>query len=159
MSDTEGLEPLLRVLVAVDGSGPSMRASRFVTENLARFSEVLAINVSPIPVPYHPVVGWGIVRPWAATADVAQTAEVIESRSEQLRSEGDRVIDDAPIEPDERIVEIGDSTERVLEAARDHHVGVIVLGASDGGPLHRLLHGSTTSELLRTHEFPVLVVP
>jgi nucleotide-binding universal stress UspA family protein len=149
----------LRVLVALDGSDGAERAADFVAIHLAPSAQVLAINVAPVPVPYAPSIGWGLVRPWSATAGMAVTAEEIDRRSDELRTAGRQAVAASPVDPDEVIIELGDPSDRILSAARHHGVGLIVVGASRDGLLSRVLHGSTSSELLRTHEFPVLVVP
>jgi len=47
----------------------------------------------------------------------------------------------------------------LAEAAREHRAHLVVAGAHAGGPLSRVLLGSTAERLLQTSPVPVLVVP
>jgi nucleotide-binding universal stress UspA family protein len=57
------------------------------------------------------------------------------------------------------IVLVGDPAEQVLEHARDSNADVIVMGTQGLGGAKRLVFGSTTDQVLRGSDIPVLAVP
>lgn len=56
-------------------------------------------------------------------------------------------------------VTLGDPSAAVLEAARTLQAGLIVMGPHGLGGFRALFLGSTTAQVLRATEWPVLVVP
>ena len=53
----------------------------------------------------------------------------------------------------------GLGSERILDAARDIHADMIVMGATGTSKLSRLLIGSTTAAVIRDADCPVLCIP
>ena len=53
----------------------------------------------------------------------------------------------------------GDPSEVILQTARRQEAGLIVMGTHGLGGLRKLLLGSTTEQVLRRTEWPVLAVP
>ncbi len=56
-------------------------------------------------------------------------------------------------------VTVGDTSEAILQAARRLKAGLIVMGTHGLGGFRKLLLGSTTEQVLRRTEWPVLAVP
>jgi nucleotide-binding universal stress UspA family protein len=56
-------------------------------------------------------------------------------------------------------VTVGDPAEAILQAGRRLNTGLIVMGTHGLGGLRKLLLGSTTEQVLRRTEWPVLAVP
>jgi nucleotide-binding universal stress UspA family protein len=56
-------------------------------------------------------------------------------------------------------VTTGRPADEILLAGRRHHAGLIVMGTHGLGGLRKLLLGSTTEQVLRRTEWPVLTVP
>ena len=69
-------------------------------------------------------------------------------------SEGGRQPSPARIE-----VTVGDPSEAIVQTARRLNTGLIVMGTHGLGGFRKLLLGSTTEQILRTTEWPVLAVP
>ena len=57
------------------------------------------------------------------------------------------------------VVTVGDTSEAILQTARNLTAGLIVMGTHGLGGLRKLLLGSTTEQVLRRTEWPVLAVP
>jgi hypothetical protein len=56
-------------------------------------------------------------------------------------------------------VKVGSSSEVILETGRRRNAGLIVMGTHGRGGFRKLLLGSTTEQVLRRTEWPVLAVP
>ena len=56
-------------------------------------------------------------------------------------------------------VKVGKPSEVILETARERNAGLIVMGTHGRGGFRKLLLGSTTEQVLRRTEWPVLAVP
>ena len=56
-------------------------------------------------------------------------------------------------------VKVGNPSEVILETARGRNAGLIVMGTHGLGGFRKLLLGSTTEQVLRRTEWPVLAVP
>jgi nucleotide-binding universal stress UspA family protein len=56
-------------------------------------------------------------------------------------------------------VTVGDTSEAILQTARRLKAGLIVMGTHGLGGFRKLLLGSTTEQILRRTEWPVLAVP
>jgi nucleotide-binding universal stress UspA family protein len=56
------------------------------------------------------------------------------------------------------VVEFGNIKEEIVEAVRDHHADVIIMGTHGRGLLRRLIIGSVTEGILRDSAIPVLTV-
>lgn len=53
----------------------------------------------------------------------------------------------------------GSLAEKIVQEARDHHAGLIVVGTHGHGAFYNLLVGSVTASLLKHAPCPVMVVP
>ncbi len=130
-----------KILCAVDFSENSVRALQW-TEYLAHQfdSKVVLLHVMD---PY-PVTG-------AAPLDHLSDQEVIKSQFAEFTS-GLKI-------PHERIVSTGDASYKILALGSDLDASVIVLGTRGlTGATHKLL-GSTTENVVRRAEIPVLTIP
>lgn len=56
-------------------------------------------------------------------------------------------------------VAVGDPSDAILQAARREQPGLIVMGTHGLGGLRKFFLGSTTQQVLRRTEWPVLVLP
>ncbi len=139
-----------RVLVALDGSGPSEQVLPWVRGlALGDDATVVLLHVCPEP---KVVVAAGRVMSFvdeeearlrqAATGYLSQVAE-------GLLSTGLNV---------ETIVRFGEASETILDAAREVNADLVALATHGRSGLGRLLHGSVATWILRHTEVPVLVM-
>jgi len=85
-----------------------------------------------------------------------QTEALRQRLSQQVRDVG---IDKLPgFQPDQAILAFGASNREIVELARRVKADLIVVGASEGGALHRAFLGSTADRVIRKAPCPVLVV-
>ncbi|MCB9620739.1 MAG: universal stress protein [Sandaracinus sp.] len=147
--DVEPLEkalglPAMDVLVAVDlaeGGRVALEAARAIGGPESRYVlvHVLQDPFAPADAP----LDWARVREeWERTVLA------------RLREEGVALGSRVEVE-----VRPGSPATALAEAAQAHGVQLVVAGAHAGGPLSRVLLGSTAERLLQTSPVPVLVVP
>jgi nucleotide-binding universal stress UspA family protein len=166
---------MVRVLVAVDESEASVRAAE-VAYRLFGDAEYLAINVAdpgvdPARTPWWGA-GWGVGPPYTygmvwpyhvgAPADAALAPESdrspdrrpIDEAEDDARSVADRTgLPDA-----EPIGAVGQPADAILDAAEQHGVDVVVVGARQRGWFDRLFDPSVSGDVVKRAEVPVLVV-
>lgn len=155
-----GLEqgPPRSVLVAVDGSGPSLRAvswARFIGD---RFSaSVTALYVDhPLMHHYATLPAVGVVPATPDGEDPAARARWEEGRKAWLREQ----IGSAGLDPDGVGLEIavGRPAEEILAARERLSADLIVIGSRGADALGRAILGSVAGAVVRNAPCPVLVV-
>ena len=145
---------MLRVLVAVDGSGHSARVVKEVLrlkDEIKGGLDVLLVNVQP-QVPIGEVLLEG--RPSG-----------LERLEQPLRERGAAVL--APILAELRAsrvevraeVELGDPATAIERLAGKFHCELIVMGARGLGAVAALFMGSVATKVLHLARVPVLLVP
>jgi nucleotide-binding universal stress UspA family protein len=150
-----------KVLVALDEGEPSHRAADFVNRFFSGADvEVLAINVARAPTPFFPpTVGYGVMYPWGYEVPLAgepeERTQVLEARQHVAAS----LASETGLGDAEPIGGVGDPAEAIRQAADEHDVDLIVVGATDRGVLDRLFNPSVSHELTHHPTRPVLVVP
>ncbi|HKE74277.1 MAG TPA: universal stress protein [Acidimicrobiales bacterium] len=144
----EGREPTGRVVVGVDGSGPSASALRWaLAYAAARAGTVEAVHAWELPLIYGPAVAYDI--------------EAVERAAHRLV---DAAVADATAgRPDLAGVAVtptvlaGGPASSLLESAKD--ADAIVVGRRGLGGFGRLLLGSVSEHVVRHAETTVVVVP
>lgn len=132
----------MRVLVAVDGSFPSMYAVQRLAERHwadAAAVRVRVLHVVPIPVvPVQDAFGLGLVGvPPEPSPELRQHAEQLVHRAaEVLRGQGLRV---------EPVVRQGDPRDTIVDEAQRWGADLVVLGTHGHTGLKRLLLGSVAA--------------
>ena len=133
-----------KILVAVDGSGPSLHAARTALELARGFGEVtLAHVVAPVFVP--PEVPYGI-SPWTEEA-VRAGEKLLEDTAKELGSPGLK-----------RVNLTGSPAEQLADFASNEHFDLLVVGSKGRNAVSRVLIGSITDRLVHISKIPVLVV-
>jgi nucleotide-binding universal stress UspA family protein len=122
----------MRLLLAIDGSGPSLLATRFV-RRLHRDARELSIVVVHV-----------------------STAEDGEARA-RATSEACAILDEEGVPYDLEVV-TGDPVEMIVERAQELDCDFIVVGARGLGALREALLGSVSSGLLKKATVPVTIV-
>lgn len=133
-----------KILLAVDGSEPSRRAVPVAGDLARRYGgEVLVLHVRE-----HEVT-WGadvdVETPEEATDLVDEVVRTLKDLGASARSEVVR----APL---------GQTPRVILDMAREHGAGLIVMGTRGLSDWGRLLMGSVAHKVLHLAECPVLVV-
>jgi nucleotide-binding universal stress UspA family protein len=122
----------MRLLLAVDGSGPSLLAARFARRLYrdAREMSIVMVHVAPAEDPD------------------AQSRATVEASA---------ILDEEDV-PYELEVVLGDPVEKIVERAQEQDCDFIVVGARGLGALREAMLGSVSSGLLKNATVPVTIV-
>ena len=145
----------MRVVVATDGSEPSIEAARRAAA-LWPADDVEFVVVSVIlPLDDPNAAAGGFAGPTQTLEEARDEhrADVVEA--DATLAETAQAIGARPIE--QRLVE-GDPAIRVVELAEELAADVVVVGSHGKGLAKRLLLGSTSEQIVREAPCPVLVV-
>jgi len=144
----EGYQPQ-RVLAALAGKDPN-EFNVIVPSDFSRASEAaLDFAVELAERMPHRLVLVHALRP-----DKASNREVAARRERLSASVPEHLVSRSACE-----VRVGRPAPAILEAAREHEALFVLVAGHGSGPLHRMVFGSTTLDLLRTSECPVLFLP
>ena len=142
---------MTKVLVAFDESPVSRRAAQVAGRLFAGpDTEFLAISVAEVPTAWGDPFGGVYALPQSFWEDLP--AEGLSERDVAAEADAsglDRV---------EPLVEVGMPVDRIVAAAEEHDVDVIVVGAHDKGFLRRLVDPSVSGGVIHRAHRPVLVV-
>ena len=133
-----------RILVCYDGSAESERA-------LARAAEIASAAASEVTVvsvaePLYPIHRYG---GYADPAEAELHRRLLDDATRTLARGG---ITAATLEP------IGHTADAIVDAARETHADLIVVGARHRGMVERLVFGSVSGQLVVEAPCDVLVV-
>ncbi len=123
----------MRLLLAVDGSGPSLLAARFV-RRLHRHSREMSVIVLHVETPQ---------------SDEASRAKATTDACE--------ILDEDDVDYELELVS-GDPAALIVERAREHDCDFIVMGARGVGALREAMLGSVSSKVLQNATVPVTIV-
>ena len=145
-----------RILAAVDGSAPSIRAVVFAADLASKYSaELILLTVgrdlsveltSELETYFRqehidaPLSGWRSAHAESVLADARLEAEAKGTKQISTRSS------------------IGDAAEEIIGAAKDERADLIVMGSRGYGRLAGLLLGSVAQKVLAHASCPVLIV-
>jgi len=137
-----------RILVAIDGSEPSLKAARMAADVALRFGAKLTL-VHVVPKLVLPPDVYGLT-----------IAEV----EKEHRAYADRLLEKAIADLAEPGIEIstsvlyGSPAEAIAEEGAASDVGLVVVGSRGHGAVARVFLGSTSDRLVHISSKPVLVV-
>ncbi|MCW4036599.1 MAG: universal stress protein [Candidatus Bathyarchaeota archaeon] len=140
-----------RILVAIDGSEPSLKALEQAVElALLLGSEIAIVSVvSEMRLPFSAEYGL-----WAMESHEELRRKVLESLNSAIL----KIKTDHPeLKADARMEE-GRPAKRITELAENEGFDLIVIGRRGAGLVDRLIMGSVSSEVVRISTKPVLVV-
>jgi nucleotide-binding universal stress UspA family protein len=151
---TGARSPLTRITIAIDGSADSRAAARFVASWPLPATATIRLLGVVEPMQYPP-----------APLEM-QAPAVFEALEEDLRQResamGDTLADVANALPTpartEISVVVGSPAERIVMAANEPDVDLVVVGARGLGAVKRLVLGSVSERVLHHATCPVLVV-
>jgi nucleotide-binding universal stress UspA family protein len=146
------------LLLATDGSEPSLAAARLVHDllNPAALARITVLAVVP-PLKTVPFYGVGTLfgggalsqRSWdEVTATAERTAQDAVRRTVAGLS--------TPV-PAETIVRHGSPADEIVRCAVERGAGIIVMGSRGWGEMHAVLLGSVSERVLHTAHCPVLI--
>jgi len=149
----EGEERDMRILLAIDGSPSSDRAAQLVgTTSWPDGSAIRVVHVAaPEAESYLSMPGVVVS---AETIDRIATSS--RQRNDELLSSGAAGLSGPGRAVDTMLLE-GRPASAIVDAARDFHADVIVLGSHGRGTLGTALLGSVSSEVVEYATTPVLV--
>lgn len=157
------------ILVAVDASEASRRASRFVNRFFGDLDvAITAVNVGKAPLAWGPEpLSPGLAYPWpaagslwppVATPTVPTTADAAAVDASTV-DDAERVLESSGLHADDRVVEAGgDVAETLCRIADERDVDVIVVGSRQKAFLERLISPSVSTDLAKAAPRPVLIV-
>ncbi len=137
-----------RILVAIDGSEPSLKASRMAADVALRFGAKLTL-VHVVPKLLLPPDVYGLT-----------IAEV----EKEHRAYADRILERAVAALEEPGLDVstavlyGSPAEAIAETGAASDVGMIVVGSRGHGAVARMFLGSVSDRLVHISPKPVLVV-
>jgi nucleotide-binding universal stress UspA family protein len=137
-----------RILVAVDGSEPSLKAVRMAAETAARFNAKLTL-VHVVPKLLLPPDVYGLTIAAVEKEHRAYAEQIIE----QARAEAER----PGVEVSSTVL-FGSPAESIAEEAAAPDVGLVAVGSSGHGAVARVFLGSVSDRLVHISPKPVLVV-
>lgn len=136
-----------RILVAVDGTDPSLRALKLASKLAHQFeSEMALVHVIPGPVSVTPEFAM-------AQPDFAETHR---AAGEELLKESAASMGLTTIP--QTFLREGAASQEIIAAAHEWKADLIVLGTHGRGPVAHALLGSTAEHVVRYAHIPVLTV-
>jgi nucleotide-binding universal stress UspA family protein len=150
------------ILIAADDSEESVDAARVAHALFGDDAEYLVIHVGASIS--NEVMAWGyaypVTMPMVAYPPpaLAEPAPGEPTPVEEAEDRAEALAHAASLESAEAVGDVGDTSEAILNAAREHGADVIVVGSHERGWFSRLLSGSVSQDVIRRSDIPVLVV-
>ncbi len=147
------------LLLATDGSEPSLQAARLVRDllnpaALARVT-VLAVVAPLETLPFYDTYNGGGGNMLSQETWDGVTAAAERTAEDALRRTVAELHTTAPVET---VVRRGSPADEIVRWATEGGVGLIVMGSRGGGEMHAVLLGSVSERVLHAAPCPVLIV-
>jgi nucleotide-binding universal stress UspA family protein len=137
-----------RILVAVDGSQPSIKAARMAADIALRFGAKLTV-IHVVPKLLLPPDVYGLTIAEVEKEHRAYAENVLQKAIELMQEPGVQV---------STTVLYGSPAESIAEEAAASDVGMVVIGSRGHGAVARMFLGSVSDRLIHISPKPVLVV-
>jgi nucleotide-binding universal stress UspA family protein len=137
-----------RILVAVDGSQPSLKAARMAADIALRFGAKLTL-VHVVPKLLLPPDVYGLT--------IAEVEKEHRAYAENLLAKTIQLLAEPGVEISTTVL-YGSPAESIAEEAAATDVGMIVVGSRGYGAVKRMFIGSVSDRLVHISPKPVLVV-
>lgn len=139
----------MKILLAVDGSAPSERATRYLAEMLKEcvLYQIILVNVQP-PTDNPVLSGHMPVREIEAMRET-QGGDALAGSIRILQQAGSNFISE---------VLIGPAAETITEYAKNQRCAQIVMGSRGLGAIGSALLGSVTTRVLQLTDLPVTLI-
>lgn len=144
--------PFRRILVPVDGSGPSLASVGPATQfGKLTGAELVVLHVRPIVLPPSPILpGMEAGDPIIPLPTPASEEDaVVKAAAEQFKSSGLKVV---PVSVK------GDAAAEILDRSATQQIDLIVMGTHGRSGVSRWLTGSVAERVLRAATVPLLLV-
>jgi len=137
-----------RILVAIDGSDPSLKAARMAADIALRFGARLTL-VHVVPKLLLPPDVYGLT--------LAEVEKEHRAYAEKLLQKAISFLAEPGVDTSSTIL-YGAPAESIAEEAAAEDVGLVVVGSRGHGAVARLFLGSVSDRILHISPKPVLVV-
>ena len=137
----------MKILVAVDGSKPSLKAVQMIIDHSDWYREKPEVELITVHLPV-PAVG-RVPKSQLDRYYLEEGQAKLEAAKKKLDAAG------VPYKPH---VLVGQVAEGIVKQARDKRCDMIVIGTRGMGPVGAALIGSTAMKVLHIAETPVLLV-
>jgi nucleotide-binding universal stress UspA family protein len=137
----------MKILIAVDGSKPSMKAVQLLVEHSDWYREPPAVELVAVHLPV-PKVGH---------LNKAQLERYYQEEGEGMLAAAKKKLDGAGI-PYKATVLVGPVAEALVKHAKDKRCDLIYIGTRGMSELGKALVGSTATKVLHISDVPVLLV-
>ena len=140
----------MKILLAVDGSKPSLAAARLLVEHADWYRDKPEVELLTVhlPVPKLPVM--------SAAVGKAQIARYYEEEGEANLAAAKKVLERAGVDYRASIL-VGPIAETIAKHAKSARCDLIYLGSHGRSAMADVLIGSTASKLLQISDVPVLL--
>ena len=141
----------MKILVAVDGSKPSLKAVQFVLDHLDWYRgrpEVELVTVH-LPVPQLPRMGMAVGK--------RQIENYYRDEGEAMLAPARKKLDAAGIAYQAHVL-VGPVAEAIVKHANDKRCDLVAIGTHGRSALGKALIGSTATKVLHISNLPVLLV-
>jgi nucleotide-binding universal stress UspA family protein len=145
-----------RILVAIDGSAPSLKAVDFAADLASKYNAELTLLTV---LPRHPLK----IDP--AVAEYARIEHIEDPQTDLALAPAESLLDEARAVARERGATpvsaepiFGDPAQEIISAARDQRADLIAVGSRGHGRLAGLLIGSVAQKVVSLAHCPVVVV-
>ncbi len=137
-----------RILVAIDGSDPSLKAARMAADIALRFGAQLTL-VHVVPKVLLPPDVYGLT--------LAEVEKEHRAYAEKLLEKALSFLAEPGIDTTSTIL-YGSPAESIAEEAAAQDVGLVVVGSRGHGAVARMFLGSVSDRIVHISPKPVLVV-
>jgi nucleotide-binding universal stress UspA family protein len=140
----------MKILVAVDGSPSSLRATEFA----AQLAAALRIKSKVTLVSVHDDTGFKHIKKFTPKGTLA---DYLRELSDKDLSEAHKLLDKAEVAHD-MIIKTGHVAEEIMQAAKVGKFDLIVLGAKGRSSFGDLLLGSVSQRVASASKVPVTLI-
>ena len=137
----------MKILVAVDGSKPSLKAVQLLIEHSDWYREPPQVELLAVHLPVPRVSG----------TNKAQLERYYQEEGENMLGAAKKKLDGAGIAYQARVL-VGPVAETVVKHAKEKRCDLIYIGTRGMGELGKALIGSTASKVMHITDVPVLLV-
>ncbi|MBN2348147.1 MAG: universal stress protein [Bacteroidales bacterium] len=153
-------DKMKKVLIALDYNPTAQKvAETGFSIAKAMGAEVILLHVMSDPV-YYSSMEYSPIMGFSGYMDMApiqlDSVDGLKKASQNFLDKSKHHLGDKSIQT---LVREGDLAESILEAARDMHVDIIIMGSHSRRWLEELLLGSVTEKVLHNSSIPLCIIP
>ena len=137
-----------RILVAVDGSEPSLHAAKLAGELASKLGARLTLAYAAVPMVYPAETAW---------VPVNEVERATEAHGQEILKQAAAALHELGIETSTLILH-GPAAETIADAVKAEDIDLVAVGSRGRGAVARVLLGSVADRLVHICTKPVLVV-